>query len=76
MGDAGQPGATYTAHPEIGPCERTEHGPMVDGSHRYVAGRLVGKEPVQVPGVLSPIQIEKTQPVQNLGIDPSDQGDR
>ena len=49
---------------------------IVDGNHRYVAGRLVGQEPAQTAGTLSPSQAGKVQPVQNIKIDPSDWGNR
>ena len=48
----------------------------VDGNHRYVAGRLVGKEPAQTPGKLSRSQADKVKPVQDLKIDASDWGNR
>ncbi|MFL9867534.1 RHS repeat-associated core domain-containing protein [Paraburkholderia fungorum] len=61
---------------EIAPAIRVDGKVIVDGNHRYVAGRLVGTEPAQIPGALSPSQAAKTQPVQNLKIDPSDWGNR
>ncbi|WP_143343405.1 hypothetical protein [Delftia sp. K82] len=41
---------------------------IVDGHHRYMVGRVVGKEPAQTPGALSPRQITKINPIQNLEI--------
>jgi RHS repeat-associated protein len=38
---------------------------IVDGNHRYVAGRLVGQEPAQVPGTLSPSQAPLVKPIQS-----------
>lgn len=49
---------------------------IVDGNHRYVAGRLVGKEHAQTAETLSPGQAAKTQPVQSLKIDSIDWGNR
>ncbi|QIY92074.1 DUF6443 domain-containing protein [Chryseobacterium gallinarum] len=52
----------------------TSDGVIVDGNHRYVAGKLTGNEPAQVPGTLSPSQQSKVQPVQNTKVDPNDWG--
>lgn len=58
------------------PIKVTNNGVIVDGNHRYVAGRLVGNEPSQVPGSLSPSQQSKVQPVKNTKVDPNDWGGR
>jgi RHS repeat-associated protein len=47
---------------------------IVDGNHRYVAGRLVGTEPPTTPGTLSPSQAGNVQPIQNTTVDPTDWG--
>lgn len=49
---------------------------VVDGNHRYIAGRLVGKEPPQVPGNVSPSQRPKARPISEVTIDPTDWGMR
>jgi len=36
---------------EIPPPIKVDKGIIVDGNHRYVAGRVFGKEPEQVPWV-------------------------
>ena len=61
---------------EIAPAIKVDGKVIVDGNHRYVAGRLVGKEPDQAAGTLSPSQAGKIQPVQNLKIDSNDWGNR
>jgi len=61
---------------EVAPAIKVDGRVIVDGNHRYVAGRLVGKEPARMAGTLSPSQAGKTQPIQNLKIDPSDWGNR
>lgn len=61
---------------EVAPAIKVDNGVIIEGNHRYVAGRLVGQEPAQVPGILSPSQAGKVQPVQNLKIDPVDWGNR
>ncbi|WP_411681642.1 hypothetical protein, partial [Clostridium thailandense] len=35
---------------EIAPAIKVDNGIIVDGNHRYIAGRIFGKEPLQVPG--------------------------
>lgn len=61
---------------EVAPAIRVDGRVIVDGNHRYVAGRIVGKEPAQTAGTLSPSQAGRTQPIQNVKIDPSDWGNR
>ena len=61
---------------EAAPAIKVDGKVIVDGNHRYVAGRLVGQEPAQTAGTLSPSQAGKVQPVQNIKIDPSDWGNR
>ena len=49
------------------------HGKIiVDGNHRYAAGRIVGQEPTIQPGALAPSQADQIRPVQDMGIDPKD----
>ncbi|MCC9070164.1 RHS repeat-associated core domain-containing protein [Flavobacterium sp. F-65] len=38
---------------------------IVDGNHRYIAGRLVGTTPPTVPGSISASQANKVVPIQN-----------
>jgi RHS repeat-associated protein len=54
---------------EIAPAIKIDGNVIVDGNHRYVAGRLVGREPASTSGFLSPSQAAKAKPVQNLIID-------
>lgn len=61
---------------EAAPAIKVDGKVIVDGNHRYVAGRILGKEPAQTAGTLSPGQAAKAQPVQNLKIDPIDWGNR
>jgi uncharacterized protein RhaS with RHS repeats len=61
---------------ETAPAIKVDGKVIVDGNHRYVAGRVAGKEPAQTPGTLSPSQASKTQPVQQIKIDPADWGNR
>jgi RHS repeat-associated protein len=61
---------------EVAPAIKVDGKVIVDGNHRYVAGRLVGKEPAQTAGSLSASQVGRARPVQELKIDPTDWGNR
>jgi hypothetical protein len=47
---------------------------IVDGNHRYVAGRIYGQEPSTVPGTISNSQLDKVKPIKNIAIDLTDWG--
>lgn len=49
---------------------------IVEGNHRYVAGRVAGKEPATKPGTISPSQESKAKPIQEIKVDPVDHGNR
>jgi RHS repeat-associated protein len=51
---------------EIAPAIRVDGNVIVDGNHRYVAGRLVGNEPARTAGTLSSSQISRTRLVRDL----------
>lgn len=60
---------------EIAPSIKvTSEGVIVEGNHRYVAGKLFGNEPAQVSGTLSPSQQSRVGPIQNTTVDPNDWG--
>jgi hypothetical protein len=58
------------------PIKVTSEGVIVEGNHRYVAGKLTGVEPEQVPGTLSPSQQSRVAPVKDTKVDPTDWGQR
>jgi hypothetical protein len=58
------------------PIRVAEGGVIVDGNHTYVAGRVYGKEPLQVPGAISPSQLPKVKPIQEIGLSEKDFGNR
>ena len=35
---------------DVAPPIKVDNGIIVDGNHRYIAGRIFGKEPPQIPG--------------------------
>ncbi len=49
---------------------------IIEGNHRYVAGRIFGKEPESVPWAISPSQQSRIKPVNELKIDPTDWGNK
>ena len=59
---------------ETPPPIKVDGNVIVDGNHRYIAGRLFGIEPPTTPGNL-PSSVP-TQPIQNLKPDPVDWGNR
>jgi RHS repeat-associated protein len=58
------------------PAIRVADGVIVDGNHRYVAGRVAGQPPAVQPGTLSPGQAGQVQPIQEIRVDPVDWGNR
>jgi RHS repeat-associated protein len=58
------------------PAIKVADGIIVDGNHRYVAGRLFGTDPATAPGTISRSQIPLAKPVQDLKFDPLDWGNK
>ncbi|WP_368562155.1 RHS repeat domain-containing protein [Pseudoxanthomonas sp. UTMC 1351] len=54
------------------PAIKVADGVIVDGNHRYVAGRIAGQEPAVQPGLLSPSQVSQVKPIQEIKVDPKD----
>lgn len=53
------------------PAIKVADGVIVEGNHRYIAGRIMGIEPPQVPGTLAPSMKSLVKPIQQIKIDPS-----
>lgn len=58
----------------VPPPIKVVDGIIVDGNHRYVAGRVFGVEPEQIPWIISPSQMYKAVPIQKTFIDLNDWG--
>jgi hypothetical protein len=58
----------------VAPPIKVADGVIVEGNHRYVAGRLFGVEPVQAPYIISPSQMNRAVPVQKTVVDFLDWG--
>jgi RHS repeat-associated protein len=54
------------------PAIKVAEGVIIDGNHRYIAGRLFGSEPAIVPGTMSASSAPLIRPVQQLAFDPLD----
>jgi RHS repeat-associated protein len=60
----------------VAPAIKVDGKIIVEGNHRYVAGRLAGKEPAQTAGTASPSQVRQAKPIENIKVDPTDWGNR
>lgn len=62
---------------EIAPPIQVVDGVIVEGNHRYIAGRLFGAEPAQTVGAVAPSQANR--PIvswDEIFLDPTDWGNR
>jgi len=60
----------------VAPAIKVDGKVIVDGNHRYVAGRVAGKEPSTTPGTAAPSQVTQAKPIEQIKIDPQDHGQR
>lgn len=58
----------------VAPPIKVVNGIIVEGNHRYVAGRVFGVTPRQAPYVLSESQLNRIVPIQKTIVDPLDWG--
>ncbi|EKQ58496.1 wall-associated protein, partial [Xanthomonas citri pv. malvacearum str. GSPB1386] len=68
--------ADSLASGSVAPAIKVADGVIVDGNHRFVAGRVMGQEPPTQPGTISPGQLDQVRPVQEMKVDPTDWGNR
>ncbi|SDI78307.1 hypothetical protein, partial [Pseudomonas panipatensis] len=61
---------------EVAPAIKMDGNVIIDGNHRYIAAKILGREPDVVPGILSPSKVDRTKPVIELKIDPADWGNK
>jgi RHS repeat-associated protein len=59
---------------KVPPAIKVDGGVIVDGNHRYVAGRVFGVEPPVTPGTLAPSQVPRIKPIQETTVSPADWG--
>jgi hypothetical protein len=58
----------------VAPPIKVADGIIVEGNHRYIAGRLFGVEPAQVPFIVPPSQMNRAMPIQKTTVDLLDWG--
>lgn len=58
----------------VSPPIKVANGVIIDGNHRYIAGRLFGVEPAVVPGAMSPSQLSRVVPIQKTKVSIVDWG--
>ena len=61
---------------EIPPAIQVDNDIIVEGNHRYAAGRVFGQEPVQSPGTAAPSQAAGAYPISEIKVDPFDWGNK
>lgn len=61
---------------DIAPAIKMDGNVIVDGNHRYIAAKVLGRESDVVPGVLTPYKAEKKRPTASLEISPLDWGNK
>lgn len=54
------------------PSIKVNNGIIIEGNHRYVAGKLYGKIPETIQGGISPSQLYRVKPIQSIKIDIND----
>ncbi|MFP1783873.1 RHS repeat-associated core domain-containing protein, partial [Lonsdalea quercina] len=59
---------------DIAPPIKVDGNVIVEGNHRYVAGKVVGILPEQVPGALSPSNVPRIKPISETVVDLFDWG--
>lgn len=57
---------------DVAPPIKMDGNVIVDGNHRYIAAKILGKEPEIDPGVLTSYKASKKRPTVNLEISPLD----
>ncbi|WP_274396955.1 RHS repeat domain-containing protein [Xanthomonas cucurbitae] len=68
--------ADSLASGSVAPAIKVADGVIIDGDHRFAAGRVMGQEPHTQPGMISPGQLNQVRPVQEMKVDPTDWGNR
>ncbi|SFW24947.1 filamentous hemagglutinin family N-terminal domain-containing protein [Pseudomonas sp. NFACC19-2] len=61
---------------DIAPAIKMDGNVIVDGNHRYIAAKILGRNPDVTPGALPPNKVGQTKPVSELKVDEVDWGNR
>jgi hypothetical protein len=59
---------------DVAPPIKVDGNVVVEGNHRYVAGKVAGKMPETSPGTLSPSQVPNIKPMSSTTVDDFDWG--
>lgn len=49
---------------------------IIDGNHRYIAAKILGRNPEVAPGILSSSKVSQTRPVSDVKVDLIDWGNQ
>lgn len=61
---------------DVAPPIKMDGNVIVDGNHRYIAAKILGRSPEVAPGTLSPSKAGQAKPVSDVKIDLVDWGNR
>jgi filamentous hemagglutinin len=61
---------------DVAPAIKMDGDVIVDGNHRYIAAKILGRNPDVTPGTLPPNKVGQTKPVSELKVDEVDWGNR
>jgi len=61
---------------DVAPAIKMDGDVIVDGNHRYIAARILGRKPEVIPGILTPYKAEKQRPTIDLEVSPLDWGNK
>ncbi|RCM31317.1 p120 [Pseudomonas aeruginosa] len=61
---------------DVAPAIKMDGNVIVDGNHRYIAAKILGRNLDVTPGSLSPNKVHQTKPVSELKIDQVDWGNK
>jgi hypothetical protein len=61
---------------EIAPPIKIDGQMIVDRIHRYIAARILGREPERIPASISPSQVSAQRPISEIKADTVDWGNR
>ncbi|WP_236250282.1 DUF637 domain-containing protein [Pseudomonas cichorii] len=61
---------------DVAPPIKMDGDVIVDGNHRYIAAKILGRNPEVAPGTLSPNKAGQGKPISDINVDLADWGNR
>ncbi|WP_144656374.1 hemagglutinin repeat-containing protein [Achromobacter dolens] len=61
---------------DIAPAIKMDGNVIIDGNHRYIAAKILGRNPEVAPGILSSSKVSQTRPVSDVKVDLTDWGNQ